>query len=85
MTAPLRAGPTALYVYFSGIILAISDSCHLQAFEKHVKEFYNSDDFKKKSQEAQNFFKSVRDYVFGRPTTLENSVRLVLNLPIGIS
>ncbi|KAH6910204.1 histidine phosphatase superfamily [Coprinopsis sp. MPI-PUGE-AT-0042] len=43
------------------------------AFEKHIKEFYNSDDFKKKSQDAQTFFKSVRDYVFGRPTTLENS------------
>ncbi|KAM6502742.1 Histidine phosphatase superfamily [Amanita muscaria] len=43
------------------------------AFEKHVKEFYSSSDFKQKSQEAQPFFKFVRDYVFGRPTTLENA------------
>ncbi|TEB38013.1 phosphoglycerate mutase-like protein [Coprinellus micaceus] len=43
------------------------------AFTKHVKDFYASDDFKKKSQEAQPFFKGVKDYVFGRPTTLENA------------
>jgi hypothetical protein len=43
------------------------------AFEKHIKEFYNSADFKAKAQEAGSFFKSVKDYVFGRPTTLENA------------
>ncbi|KAJ2922824.1 hypothetical protein H1R20_g14276, partial [Candolleomyces eurysporus] len=43
------------------------------AFEKHIKAFYASDDFKKKSQEAQPFFKAAKDYVFGRPTTLENA------------
>ncbi|TFK19434.1 phosphoglycerate mutase-like protein [Coprinopsis marcescibilis] len=43
------------------------------AFAKHVKEFYNSEDFKKKAQQAQPFFKAVKDYVFGRPTTLENA------------
>lgn len=43
------------------------------AFTQHVKKFYASDDFKKKAQEAQPFFRSVKDYVFGRPTTLENA------------
>ncbi|KAF6746761.1 histidine phosphatase superfamily [Ephemerocybe angulata] len=43
------------------------------AFSAHAKAFYNSEDFKKKAQEAQPFFKGVRDYVFGRPTTLENA------------
>jgi len=43
------------------------------AFEKHTKEFYNSADFKAKAGEAQPFFNYVKDYVFGRPTTLENS------------
>ncbi|PFH50443.1 hypothetical protein AMATHDRAFT_60983 [Amanita thiersii Skay4041] len=42
-------------------------------FEKHIKDFYGSADFKQKSQEAQPFFKMVKDYVFGRPTTLENA------------
>ncbi|KAF8623395.1 hypothetical protein AX17_007433 [Amanita inopinata Kibby_2008] len=42
-------------------------------FEKHVKEFYASPAFKEKTQAAQPFFKMVKDYVFGRPTTLENA------------
>ncbi|KAF9461823.1 histidine phosphatase superfamily [Collybia nuda] len=42
------------------------------AFEKHTKEFYASQEFKNKANEAQSFFRGVKDYVFGRPTTLEN-------------
>ncbi|GLB38053.1 hypothetical protein LshimejAT787_0411040 [Lyophyllum shimeji] len=45
-------------------------------FEKHIKEFYNSQAFKDKAKDAQPFFKAVRDYVFGRPTTLENAFNL---------
>jgi len=47
----------------------------LQNFDKHIQDFYKSADFKKKSEEAQPFFKGVKDYVFGRPATLENIVR----------
>jgi len=47
----------------------------LQNFQKHIKDFYASQDFKVKAQNAVPFFKSVKDYVFGRPTTLENIVR----------
>ncbi len=43
------------------------------AFEKHIKDFYASDGFKKKAKEAEPFFKGVKDYVFGRPATLENA------------
>jgi lysosomal acid phosphatase len=46
------------------------------AFEKHTKNFYNSQEFKDKAKEAQPFFKAVKDYVFGRPTTLENAYNL---------
>jgi len=42
-------------------------------FQKHIKEFYSSEDFKAKAQDAVPFFKAVKDYVFGRPTTLENA------------
>ncbi|CAA7260375.1 unnamed protein product [Cyclocybe aegerita] len=43
------------------------------AFEKHTKTFYASADFKAKAQDAVPFFKAVKDYVFGRPATLENA------------
>jgi hypothetical protein len=46
----------------------------LQAFEKHIKEFYASDDFKATEKAAQPFFRAAKDFVFGRPTTLENMV-----------
>lgn len=42
-------------------------------FEKHIKDFYSSSDFKEKAKEAAPFFSAVRDFVFGRPTTLENA------------
>lgn len=43
------------------------------AFEKHTKQFYASPEFKAKAKEARPFFAAVKDYVFGRPTTLENA------------
>ncbi|KAJ3890255.1 histidine phosphatase superfamily [Lentinula edodes] len=46
------------------------------AFEKHISEFYASDEFKAKEKDAQPFFNSVKDFVFGRPTTLENAWNL---------
>jgi len=71
--APSKAGLAALYVYNSRHqCYAVNMSC--QAFEKHTKQFYSSVDFKAKAQDAVPFFKSVKDYVFGRPTTLENAV-----------
>ncbi|RDB20580.1 Testicular acid phosphatase [Hypsizygus marmoreus] len=46
------------------------------AFEKHTKDFYASKEFKDKAKDAEPFFKAVKDYVFGRPTTLENAWNL---------
>ncbi|KAJ3823681.1 histidine phosphatase superfamily [Lentinula raphanica] len=46
------------------------------AFNKHVREFYASEEFKQKEKDAQPFFRSVKDFVFGRPTTLENAWNL---------
>ncbi|EKM81291.1 hypothetical protein AGABI1DRAFT_112956 [Agaricus bisporus var. burnettii JB137-S8] len=43
------------------------------AFQKHIKEFYASEDFKAKAKDAQPFFHAAKDFVFGRPTTLENA------------
>jgi len=42
------------------------------AFEKHIAKVHQSDEFKKKAKEAQPFLNSLKDYVFGRPATLEN-------------
>ncbi|KAF8993030.1 histidine phosphatase superfamily [Cyathus striatus] len=44
------------------------------AFEKHIKEFYSSSEFKDKAKQAAPFMDSIKDFVFGRPTTLENAV-----------
>ncbi|KAG5635326.1 hypothetical protein H0H81_011720 [Sphagnurus paluster] len=43
------------------------------AFQKHVKKFYASPEFKAKAKDAQPFFRDIKDYVFGIPTTLENA------------
>ncbi|KAN0081472.1 Histidine phosphatase superfamily [Tylopilus felleus] len=43
------------------------------AFEEHVQNVYSSSEFKAAAKAAQPFFGAVRDYVFGRPTTLENA------------
>ncbi|KAJ6534340.1 histidine phosphatase superfamily [Mycena capillaripes] len=42
------------------------------AFEKHIAAFHKSDAFKAKAKEAATFFQDIKDYVFGRPATLEN-------------
>ncbi|KAJ7579667.1 histidine phosphatase superfamily [Mycena floridula] len=44
------------------------------AFQKHISEFYASDEFKQKEEEAQPFFKNIKDFVFGRATTLNNII-----------
>jgi hypothetical protein len=54
---------------------------HLQAFEAHVERVHESDEFKAKAREAQPFFHGVRDFIFGRPATLENIVRALVLLP----
>jgi hypothetical protein len=46
-----------------------------QAFQKHIATFHGSAAFKEKAQESTRFFHDIKDYVFGRPTTLENIVR----------
>ena len=45
----------------------------LQAFEAHIAKVYESHKFKETAKAAQPFFSAIRDYVFGRPTTLENA------------
>ncbi|KAG1843664.1 histidine phosphatase superfamily [Suillus subluteus] len=44
------------------------------AFEQHISNVYSSSEFKKTAQAAEPFHGAVRDYVFGRPTTLENAL-----------
>lgn len=54
-----------------------------QNFEKHVADFYKSDEFKKREKDAEPFFNGVRDYIFGRPATLANIVRCSVIVFIG--
>ncbi|KAI6145364.1 histidine phosphatase superfamily [Pisolithus tinctorius] len=46
------------------------------AFQRHVADVYASPEFKAAAKSAQPFFQSIKDYVFGRPTTLENAVNI---------
>lgn len=78
MIAHLKAGPIAQYDKHSSPSLEWEPYGILQAFEKHIANFYKSDEFKEKAEAAQSFFKGIKDYVFGRPTTLENMVRISL-------
>lgn len=39
-----------------------------------MKTFYDSPDFKAAAERAEPFFNIARDFVFGRPLTLENVV-----------
>ena len=73
MIVPWKAGLTAPYVASSKLHRFLTNS--FQNFDKHIQDFYKSADFKKKSEDAQPFFKGVKDYVFGRPANLENIVR----------
>lgn len=43
------------------------------AFEQHIANVYSSSEFKATAKAAGPFFGAVRDYVFGRPTVLENA------------
>jgi len=45
-----------------------------QAFEEHIQQFYASNEFKMKAREAEPFFNGIRDFVFGRPLSLQNIV-----------
>ncbi|KAJ6518482.1 histidine phosphatase superfamily [Mycena vulgaris] len=49
------------------------------AFQKQVTSFHDSDAFKAKAKDAASFFTDVKDYVFGRPTTLENIIYDFMN------
>ncbi|KAI0692155.1 phosphoglycerate mutase-like protein [Cytidiella melzeri] len=46
------------------------------AFQNHVKKVLASDKFKQVEKDAAPFFKDAADFVFGRPTTLENMYNL---------
>ncbi|KAJ7192197.1 histidine phosphatase superfamily [Mycena pura] len=49
------------------------------AFQKHISAFHQSDAFKAKAKEAAPFFNEARDYLFGRPATLENIIYDFMN------
>lgn len=49
----------------------------IQAFARHVQRVHGSDEFKEKVQDAQPFFRGVRDFIFGRSAKLENIVCLL--------
>ncbi|KAF9645921.1 phosphoglycerate mutase-like protein [Thelephora ganbajun] len=42
------------------------------SFEKHIARVYSSDEFKRKADETRHFLTKLKDFTFGRPTTLEN-------------
>ncbi|KAG1851468.1 histidine phosphatase superfamily [Suillus subalutaceus] len=44
------------------------------AFEQHISSVYSSSKFKETAKAADHFYGAVKDYVFGRPTTLENAI-----------
>ena len=43
-----------------------------------MKKVLGSSKIKEAEQNSQLFFKDVRDFVFGRPTTMENMVSLTV-------
>jgi hypothetical protein len=55
------------------------------AFEQHISNVYSSSEFKATERAAGPFFGAVRDYVFGRPTTLENAWNIYDYVSIGHS
>jgi hypothetical protein len=81
MTGLWRAGQTAPLVARFRCRINPFDAVHVsQAFQKHIKAFHESDAFKAKAKEAAPFFHDVKDFVFGRPATLENIVRILPDL-----
>jgi hypothetical protein len=75
MIAHLKAGPIALYET-SSFLFGMGPYGFSQAFEKHIAAFHKSDEFKERADAAKPFFKGITDFVFGRPTSLENIVRI---------
>ncbi|KAF8154345.1 histidine phosphatase superfamily [Mycena galopus ATCC 62051] len=49
------------------------------AFQKHISSFYESDAFKSKAKDAAPFLRDIKDFVFGRPATLENIIYDYMN------
>jgi len=45
-------------------------------FEKHVKAFYSSDQFREAEAQASRFFTESKDFLFGRPANLANAVNI---------
>lgn len=43
------------------------------AFEKHIKNFYGSDEFKKEAKNAEPFFNAVKGFVYGPEVSFENA------------
>ncbi|KAI6043200.1 hypothetical protein EDC04DRAFT_2563033, partial [Pisolithus marmoratus] len=55
------------------------------AFKDHISKVYASSEFKEEAKSMQPFFGTIRDYIFGQPTTLERPVVRVpssLTLPL---
>ncbi|KAJ7027800.1 histidine phosphatase superfamily [Mycena alexandri] len=48
-------------------------------FRKHVAAFHESDAFKNEEKSAASFLHDVKDFVFGRPATLENIIYDFIN------
>lgn len=57
----------------SGIDHALEPWTGCPAFEKHIQDVYTSQEFRATAKSAEHFFDAIHDYVFGRPTTLENA------------
>ncbi|KAK7030947.1 hypothetical protein VNI00_013894 [Paramarasmius palmivorus] len=46
---------------------------HCPAFQRHIREFYSSPEFRAKARESRPFLDFLRPFVFGRPTNLVNA------------
>ncbi|KZT65425.1 phosphoglycerate mutase-like protein [Daedalea quercina L-15889] len=46
------------------------------AFEQHVQKVQASSEFKEASRSASRFFTDIRDFIFGRPATMENAYNM---------
>ncbi|EPS94942.1 hypothetical protein FOMPIDRAFT_1133438 [Fomitopsis schrenkii] len=46
------------------------------AFEEHVKKIHSSSEFKEVGRTASHFLNDIRDFIFGRPATLENAYNM---------
>ncbi|KAG2362446.1 histidine phosphatase superfamily [Suillus spraguei] len=55
------------------------------AFEQHIADVYSSSKFREVEKAAGPFFGAVRDYVFGRPTTLVNAWNIFDYISTGVS